>query len=115
MPCNLNWRGNPAIQAGDKIQVKDRSGETHTVLVMSQVINFGGGLSSQISCPGDTDDEAASATTQTVGQQIATAVGKVNTELQLYVAECCDKMLAEAKEYADGKFDSIINGNEVAW
>ena len=51
-PCTIKWRGNPALQAGDTLQVFDRDSAPHTVLVMSQSIKISGGLYSNVECKG---------------------------------------------------------------
>jgi hypothetical protein len=51
-PCQVKWRGNPAVQAGDIVTALDGNGESHFVLVMSQNIRIGGGLNSTIDCKG---------------------------------------------------------------
>ena len=55
-PCQLKWRGNPAIQAGDIIHAIDSNGESHNVLVMSQSIKVGGGLNQTIDCKGKSEN-----------------------------------------------------------
>jgi hypothetical protein len=51
-PCTVKWRGNPAIQAGDVVQVLDKNGISHNVLVMSQSLKVGGGCNATIECKG---------------------------------------------------------------
>lgn len=51
-PCQIKWRGNPAIQAGDMLQTFDKDSSPHTVLVMSQNIKIGGGCNATIECRG---------------------------------------------------------------
>ena len=51
-PCTVQWRGNPAVQAGDIVYVYDKDNFPHTVLVMSQSIKIGGGLNTKIECKG---------------------------------------------------------------
>ena len=51
-PCSVEWRGNPAVQAGDLVKVYDKDNFPHTVLVMSQSIKIGGGLNAKIDCKG---------------------------------------------------------------
>ena len=51
-PCQVKWRGNPAIQAGDIVHILDKSGNSHNVLIMSQNIKIGGGINSTIDCKG---------------------------------------------------------------
>jgi hypothetical protein len=54
-PSQINWRGNPAIQAGDVVNVLDKDGAEHTVLVMSHSLKIGGGLSDTIECKGTSE------------------------------------------------------------
>ena len=54
-PSQINWRGNPAIQAGDIVNVLDKDGAEHTVLVMSHSLKIGGGLSDTIECKGTSE------------------------------------------------------------
>lgn len=51
-PCSVEWRGNPAIQAGDIVTVNGKDNLPHTVLIMSQSIKIGGGCSAKIDCKG---------------------------------------------------------------
>lgn len=55
-PCQIKWRGNPAIQAGDIVHAIDSNGESHNVLVMSQSIKLGGGLHQVIDCKGKSEN-----------------------------------------------------------
>ena len=55
-PCQIKWRGNPAIQAGDIVHAIDSNGESHNVLVMSQTIKIGGGLNQTIDCKGKSEN-----------------------------------------------------------
>ncbi|MBQ8765694.1 MAG: hypothetical protein IJZ16_02710 [Clostridia bacterium] len=54
-PCQIKWRGNPAVQAGDIVYATDDDGISHKVLVMSQNIRIKGGMSSSIECKGKTE------------------------------------------------------------
>lgn len=51
-PCQVKWRGNPAIQVGDMLKANDKDNTDHTILVMSQTLKIGGGLNSSIDCKG---------------------------------------------------------------
>ena len=51
-PCQVKWRGNPAVQAGDIVSVYDKDDIPHTVFVMNQSIRIGGGCNSTIVCKG---------------------------------------------------------------
>lgn len=119
MPCNVSWRGNPAHEAGDAVRVVDRYGVKHTVLIMQQTINFGGGLSAQISCPGETGEEADGAMSSPTGQQISAAMGQVDADMKAYIAEISKLTLQAAKEYTDealsGFTGDYTDGNEVSY
>lgn len=54
-PCQIKWRGNPAIQAGDMLQAFDKDSNPHTVLIMSQSLKVGGGCSASIECSGKSE------------------------------------------------------------
>lgn len=54
-PCQIKWRGNPAIQAGDMIQTFDKDSTPHRVLIMSQNIKMGGGCNATIECKGQNE------------------------------------------------------------
>lgn len=54
-PCQVKWRGNPAVQAGDLLHVLDKDNNPHTVLVMSQTLKLGGGCNATIDCKGKSE------------------------------------------------------------
>lgn len=54
-PCQVKWRGNPSIQAGDIIHVLDENGESHNVPVMSQSMKISSGLSVTVDCKGKSE------------------------------------------------------------
>lgn len=58
-PCNLKWRGNPAVEAGDSVTVTGRDGKALTVYVMEQRMTIKGGLSADITCYGTEDADYA--------------------------------------------------------
>lgn len=57
-PCQVKWRGNPAIQAGDMVRVVDKDNIPHNVLVMGQSLKIGGGLNATIDCKGTSETKA---------------------------------------------------------
>ena len=70
-PCQVKWRGNPAIQAGDIVEVFDKDNVPHTVLVMSQSIKIGGGMNATIDCKGSTETSSEfSNNFETIGKKI---------------------------------------------
>ena len=70
-PCSVEWRGNPAVQAGDIVKVYDKDNFPHTVLVMSQSIKIGGGLNAKIECKGSGDTKSTfSSNFEPIGQKL---------------------------------------------
>ena len=70
-PCSVQWRGNPAIQAGDIVKVFDKDGFPHTVLVMSQTIKIGGGCNAKFDCKGSGETKNTfSSNFEPIGQKI---------------------------------------------
>lgn len=73
-PCQVKWRGNPAIQAGDVVTVYDRYNVPHTVLIMSQSVKIGGGCNATIDCKGNSEIKAEfSNGFESIGQKIERA------------------------------------------
>ena len=70
-PCSVEWRGNPAVQAGDIIKAYDKDGFPHTVLIMSQSIKIGGGCKAKIDCKGSGETKNTfSSNFEPLGQKI---------------------------------------------
>ena len=53
--CQIKWRGNPAVQAGDTLFAFDKDSNPHNVLIMSQSIKIGGGCNASIDCKGNSE------------------------------------------------------------
>lgn len=67
MPCEINWRGNPALEAGDAVTVIGLDGTTElTAYIMEQHLTVKGGMSAESSCysPDNTDTAVQSPTEQ---------------------------------------------------
>lgn len=67
MPCKINWRGNPAVEAGDAVTVIGLDGTTElTAYIMEQRLTVKGGMSAESSCysPDNTDTAVQSPTEQ---------------------------------------------------
>ena len=90
-PCKVKWRGNPAIQAGDIVEVWDKDNVPHKVLVMSQSIKIGGGCNATIECKG------TSATTSSFSTNFETASKKIE---RLY--ETFEKAILDATNAITG-------------
>lgn len=70
-PCSVEWRGNPAVQAGDIVKVYDKDGFPHTVLIMNQSIKIGGGCNAKIDCKGSGNTKSTfSSNFEPIGQKL---------------------------------------------
>ena len=111
-PCSLRWRGNPAVQAGDTLQVFDKDSIPHNVLVMSQSLKVGGGCSASIECKGKSE------TTSEFSNKFEPTSQKVERlykNLEKAILEATDKIAGNSGGYVvihdtngDGKPDEIL-------
>lgn len=111
-PCQVKWRGNPSVQAGDIVNVFDKDGNAHRVLVMSQSIKIGGGLNATIDCKGK------SGTTSNFSQSFETSsqkIGRIYKELEQSILDATNKITGNSGGYVelrdtnnDGKPDEIL-------
>lgn len=111
-PCQVKWRGNPAMQAGDVVTVYDRYSVPHTVLVMSQSIKVGGGCNATIDCKGKSEvtSEFSSGFTS-IGQKIE----RVYSTLENAILNATNSITGNQGGYViihdtngDGKPDEIL-------
>ena len=111
-PCQLRWRGNPAIQAGDIIHVVDGDGASHNVLVMSQKIKIGSGLNTVVDCKGKTENISKfSKTFETSSQKI----DRMYKDLEQAIINATQKIVGSNSGYVifedtngDGSPDEIL-------
>ncbi|MBB6696239.1 hypothetical protein [Clostridium algidicarnis] len=76
MPYSMDWQGNVALMAGDKIKITDVKGKTHNTLLMQQTLSYKGGLSSTSKAVGKTDQAQEFSS----GGKISNKVDKVIVE-----------------------------------
>jgi hypothetical protein len=111
-PCQVKWRGNPAVQAGDIVSVPDKDEIYHTVLVMSQNIRIGGGLNSTIDCKGKSDTTSKfSNSFETTTQKIE----RVHKALEQAILDATNSITGNSGGYVamldtngDGKPDEFV-------
>lgn len=56
MPCEVKYRGNPAIEIGDMINVEDKNGNFYPIVLSEHTIVLTG-LNAKINCEGEQDNE----------------------------------------------------------
>lgn len=54
-PCDVAWRSNPCVDAGDIVSVVDKDGNNLSVYVMERVVRITGGLAEDLHCYGETE------------------------------------------------------------
>ncbi len=111
-PCQVKWRGNPAIQAGDIVTTMDKDNIPHRVLVMSQTTKIGGGCSATIDCKGSgvTRSEFSNGH-ESIGQKIE----RVYSTLEQAILNATQAITGNSGGYVelldtnnDGKPDEIV-------
>lgn len=111
-PCQIKWRGNPAIQAGDIVQAFDKDNNPHTVLVMSQSVKIGGGCNASIDCKGKSE------TTSNFSNKFESTskkIERVYKGLEKAILDATNKITGNSGGYVeirdtnnDGKPDEIL-------
>lgn len=110
LPCELEWRGNPCVEAGDLIYVKDENSENFTVRVVEQELDLTGGLFSKIICPTGSD----SINFDSVESSIRRELNIQKTALQ----EAIEKATAALNGSKGGYYellDTDSDGNPDGW
>jgi hypothetical protein len=111
-PSQVKWRGNPAVQCGDIVQVLDKDNVPHTVFVMSQSVRIGGGCNTTIECKGNsaTTSEFTS-NFESVGQKL----DRMYTTLERAILDATNAITGSTGGYVtihdtngDGKPDEIL-------
>lgn len=111
-PCEVKWRGNPAVMAGDIVTVHDKDNYPHTVLIMQHTLRVGGGCNDTIICKGNSETKAEfSNSFESVGQKIQ----RVYTTLEQSILEATNAITGNSGGYVvmrdtngDGKPDEIL-------
>ena len=119
-PCQVKWRGNPAMQVGDMLKVPDKNGIEHNVLVMSRSLKISGGCNDAIECKGSSTTKSAfSNNFESVGQKIE----RVYSNLENAILNATNAITGNSGGYVslrdtnnDGKPDEILimDAEEIA-
>ncbi len=87
-PAELQWRGNPALQAGDVITAVDTEGNPHRIPIMSQTLTFEGGVVSKITAKGETTSDASFSSASPTVQRIT----KLYSDMQEAIRDVTGKL-----------------------
>lgn len=111
-PCQIKWRGNPAVQVGDIVTTFDKDGINHKVLVMSRSLKVSGGCTDTIECKGvGATKSAFSNSYESIGQKIE----RVYSNLEKAILDATNAITGNSGGYVelrdtnnDGKPDEIL-------
>ncbi len=111
-PCQVKWRGNPAIQAGDMVKAFDKESNLHTVLIMSHSIKIGGGLNASIECKGKSENTSNFSNNF---ESTAQKIERVYKSLEQAILDATNAIAGNSGGYVeivdtnnDGKPDEIV-------
>lgn len=104
MPYEMKWQSNPALQAGDKVQVTDAQGNSYNTLIMEQQLRYTGGLSATAAAKGKTEN----------AQEFQSS-GPLTQKLERYAIEAAtirvaliDKANISDLEAVEAKIDNLV-------
>ena len=88
---DMQWRGNPNIQLGDKIEIERKDGTFQTTFLLDETLTFNGALSSKLRYYWDqnkeSDDDANPTTIGEAVYQTFAKVDKVNKRIDLVASD----------------------------
>ncbi|MFR5784668.1 MAG: hypothetical protein ACLUE4_06250 [Acutalibacteraceae bacterium] len=110
-PSTCTWRGDPCIEVGDIITVKDKNSKSYTVYVAQQELDLSGGLQSTITSPNlDTTEMSF----DSVSASVKLELSKVKNSMEAAI-----KAATDAINGANGGYYRILDldkdGNPDGW
>lgn len=110
-PSTCTWRGDPCVEVGDIITVKDKNNKLYTVYVAQQELDLSGGLQSTITSPNlDTTEMSF----DSVSASVKLELSKVKNSMEAAI-----KAATDAINGANGGYYRILDidkdGNPDGW
>lgn len=110
-PSTCTWRGDPCVEVGDIITVKDKNNKSYTVYVAQQELDLSGGLQSTITSPNlDTTEMSF----DSVSASVKLELSKVQSSMEAAI-----KAATDAINGANGGYYRILDldkdGNPDGW
>lgn len=110
-PSTCTWRGDPCVEVGDIITVKDKNNKSYTVYVAQQELDLSGGLQSTITSPNlDTTETSF----DSVSASVKLELSKVKNSMEAAI-----KAATDAINGANGGYYRILDldkdGNPDGW
>ena len=110
-PSTCTWRGDPCVEVGDIITVKDKNNKSYTIYVAQQELDLSGGLQSTITSPNlDTTEMSF----DSVSASVKLELSKVKNSMEAAI-----KAATNAINGANGGYYRILDldkdGNPDGW
>lgn len=110
-PSTCTWRGDPCVEVGDIITVKDKNNKSYTIYVAQQELDLSGGLQSTITSPNlDTTEMSF----DSVSASVKLELSKVKNSMEAAI-----KAATDAINGANGGYYRILDldkdGNPDGW
>lgn len=112
-PARVKHRGNPAFQVGDIVQAPDKDGVYHTIIILQQTMTFGGGMNSEITSPGQTEQKKSFSANGPISTQIKKEIQQSNLGLERQIA-ASNALVYAALYKTIGSSEAKIN-NILEW
>lgn len=110
-PSTCTWRGDPCVEVGDIITVKDKNNKSYTVYVAQQELDLSGGLQSTITSPNIDTTEMSF---DSVSASVKLELSKVKNSMEAAI-----KAATDAINGANGGYYRILDldkdGNPDGW
>ena len=110
LPCEIEWRGDPRIEAGDLISVYDENGTTYDIFVAEQDLDLTGGLSAKIMCP----TGAGEMSFDTVSENTRKELNRQKTTLQQAIEKATNAINGAKGGFFEVR-DDDDDGNPDGW
>lgn len=90
LPLTIKYRGNPALDAGDIIQVENRNSQCVNAIITAQTFKISGGMSATITSSGNVNSEVAAGTTNRYGA--AASPTNANQRMQMQIDDLIERV-----------------------
>lgn len=93
--CNCTWRGNPALEIGDKISIITKDNKTLTTFLLNDTIKYDGSLQEQTAWKYDSNNMETESNPTSIGdilKQTYARVDKQNKQILLLASDISSQM-----------------------
>lgn len=122
---DCSWRGNPLLEYGDKISIVAKDDSLVTSFLLSETLEYSGGLKSTIKWDYAEDEAKDSGASVTIGEKLNETyakVDKVNKQISLVAQQSADavskvsemQITVEGIEGTVSQTETLANGNKEA-